>query len=68
MSGEHAQLGWDKDKQQFWVEDLDSTNGTWWGKGKQLETNKRYPLESGQIFYLADQDTPIVVIAHAEKN
>jgi uncharacterized caspase-like protein len=68
VSGEHAQLGWDKDKQQFWLEDLDSTNGTWWGKGKQLEANKRYPLASGQIFYLADQQTPIVVIAHEEKD
>jgi len=68
ISGEHAQLGWDKDKQQFWLEDLGSTNGTWWGKGKQLEAEQRYPLESGQIFYLADQETPIVVIAHADKN
>ena len=66
VSGEHAQLGWDKATQKFWLEDMDSTNGTWWGKGKQLEPGKRYPLESGQIFYLADQETPMVVIAHSD--
>jgi len=66
VSGEHAELGWDKEKQQFWLQDNDSTNGTWWGKGKQLEAGKRYPLESGKLFYLADQETPVVVIAHAD--
>lgn len=64
VSGEHAQLGWDKKKKQFWLEDLNSTNGTWFGKGKQISRGKRVSLKSGQIFYLADQNTPIVVIAH----
>ncbi len=67
VSGEHAMLGWDKEKQQFWLEDLNSTNGTWWGKAKKLNPGERYSLESGQIFYLADQETPMVVIAHVEK-
>ena len=60
-------LSWaDKEKQEFWIEDKGSTNGTWWGKGKQLEAGTRYPLESGKLFYLADQETPVVVIAHAD--
>ena len=67
VSGEHAQLGWDKDKKEFWLEDLASTNGTWWGKGKQLEENTRYPLESGKLFYLADQESPMVALAHVEE-
>ena len=67
VSGEHAQLGWDKDKKEFWLEDLGSTNGTWWGKGKQLVENTRYPLPSGQLFYLADQETPMVALAHVEE-
>ncbi len=67
VSGEHAQLGWDKDKKEFWLEDLGSTNGTWWGKSKQLEENTRYPLESGQLFYLADQESPMVVLAHIDE-
>lgn len=66
ISGKHARLGWDRETQTFWLEDLESTNGTWWGKGQRLETNKRYPLSSGKIFYLADQHTPLVVIAHKE--
>ena len=66
VSGEHARIGWDAEKKSFWLEDLGSTNGTWWRKGKRLEPNKRYPLESGQLFYLADQNTPMVVIAHAD--
>jgi cell division protein FtsL len=67
ISGQHAQLGWDKEEEEFWLEDLNSTNGTWWGKGKKLNAGERYLLESGQIFYLADQETPIVVIAHMDK-
>lgn len=67
VSGEHAQLGWDKEKKEFWLEDLGSTNGTWWGKGKQLVENSRYPLPSGQLFYLADQETPMVALAHVEE-
>ena len=67
VSGEHAQLGWDKDKKEFWLEDLASTNGTWWGKGKQLEEKIRYPLASGQLFYLADQETPMVALAHVDE-
>lgn len=66
VSGEHAELGWDKEKQEFWLQDKGSTNGTWWGKGKQLEADKRYKLESGKLFYLADQESPVVVIAHAD--
>jgi len=36
VSGEHAMLGWDEKNKTFWLKDLNSTNGIWWGKGKRL--------------------------------
>ncbi|MBU0499300.1 MAG: caspase family protein [Gammaproteobacteria bacterium] len=67
ISGQHACLGWDKERRRFWIEDLNSSNGTWWGKKDRLEPGKRYPLESGRVFYLADERTPLVVIAHKDR-
>lgn len=66
ISGEHAKIGWDKENKQFWITDLDSTNGTWWGENQRLNANEQYALASGQLFYLSDQHSPYVVIAHKQ--
>lgn len=64
----HCDLGWDADKEQFWLQepaDRPSANGTYSGaiaeKGKgeadnvgKLVTGERHYLEAGEIFYLAD--------------
>lgn len=66
VSGEHAQIGWDEAQSSFWLEDLQSTNGTWWGRGQRVEPGQRHLLKSGQLFYLADEQTPMVIIAHED--
>lgn len=67
VSGQHARLGWDKAQGGFWIEDLHSSNGTWWDYRERLKAGRRYPLESGRVFHLADEKTPLVVIAHQDK-
>ena len=59
VSGKHARLGWDPVQRGFWIEDMQSSNGTWWGRNERLRPGRRYPLEPGRLFYLADQNTPL---------
>lgn len=66
ISGKHVRLGWDPGTGGFWIEDLGSTNGTWWGKGDRLKAGCRYPLEPGRAFYLADRRTALAVFPHSE--
>ncbi|MBU0500907.1 MAG: FHA domain-containing protein [Gammaproteobacteria bacterium] len=61
VSGKHARLGWDLARRGFWIEDLKSTNGTWWGRSERLNSGYRYPLEPGRPFYLADRSTPLAL-------
>jgi len=62
VSGEHLELGYDQEKQQFWIKDLDSTNGSWFGHGQELAAQRNTPVQSGQLFYLANQNHPLVII------
>ncbi|MBF0471668.1 MAG: caspase family protein [Gammaproteobacteria bacterium] len=64
ISGVHAQVGWDEERNKFWFMDKGSTNGSWWGKERPIEADKRYYVNSGQLLYLADQNTPLVILAH----
>ena len=61
VSGQHLNIGWDKKKQQFWIQDLNSTNGTWWDKNEPISQIK-HPLEEKQSFYLIDQYSHYAVI------
>lgn len=61
VSGKHARLGWDPARPGFWIEDLKSTNGTWWGRSERLNPGYRHSLEPGRLFYLADRNSPLAV-------
>jgi len=54
VSGTHCQVGFDQPNQQFYVIDLQSTNGTFLGNGQRMIPNSKYPLQSGASFYLAN--------------
>ena len=65
VSSNHLEIGFDKEEKTFWIKDLDSTNQTWLGQDKPLPANEKIPIKSGELFYLANQDHPLVVIAKA---
>lgn len=54
VSGTHCQVGFDQPNQQFYVIDLQSTNGTFLGNGQRMIPNSKYPLKSGSSFYLGN--------------
>ncbi len=62
ISGRHCRIGYNASNKSFWIEDLDSSNGVWLNKNKQLDTNKQQPLKDGQVFYLANEDHPMVLV------
>jgi hypothetical protein len=66
VSGCHLQMGWDSEKGKMWLQDQGSTNGTWFGPKQRVSADKRVYIESGRVFYLADQGSPLVFIAHIE--
>ncbi|MCA1321675.1 trypsin-like peptidase domain-containing protein [Bacillus tianshenii] len=54
ISGTHCQVGFDSLNRQFYVIDLQSTNGTYLANGQRMHPNSKYPLQSGTSFYLAN--------------
>lgn len=61
ISGQHLNIGWDKKTQSFWIQDLNSSNGSWWDKDQAI-LPKKQPLEEKQSFYLADQYSHYAII------
>lgn len=60
-SRSHARVGWDKRKQHFWLEDLESTNGTGLlsenGDVQFIPAMQRIRIESEQAFCIIDAET-----------
>jgi len=53
ISRAHCMLTWDPKTQSAALEDLNSVNGTYLASGARLIPGKKYPLRSGDRFYLA---------------
>lgn len=54
ISGEHAQIWYDFESGQFFIQDLDSTNKTYLN-GKALPPHMWYPLKAGDTISLAQE-------------
>jgi len=63
VSKQHVTIGWDNQKKTFWIQDLNSTNGTWWGKNNPISQEKQ-TLKPKKIFYLIDRHSPFTVIKY----
>ncbi len=61
ISRYHTKIGWDETHHSFWIEDLNSSNGTWivtkTGDNKRIPSNKRFYLETVQKFYLVETES-----------
>jgi pSer/pThr/pTyr-binding forkhead associated (FHA) protein len=62
----HTKIGWNVQKEQFWIMDLNSTNGTFLansqGEYTQIPPMQRILLKSKQLFYLLDKTNNYYVI------
>ena len=63
VSAEHARIGWDRDTRKFWLEDLESTNGTFLGIGTRLVGGNRYRLNDGDSFFLVHEGLGFYVLS-----
>ena len=63
VSREHARVGWDPDLEKFWLEDLDSRNGTFLANGARLAAGKRYWLNDGENFFLVHEGLGFYVLS-----
>ena len=66
LSSQHCRVGHDPTSRRFWVQDDGSTNGTWLGPDRPVPKDRRNYLKDGEVFYLADQHHPLVLVSSAE--
>ncbi len=52
----HVRLKWQASSNSIWIEDLNSTNGTFLQEGQKLSPGEKVTLESGSSFYLAEPE------------
>ncbi|MBF0555260.1 MAG: trypsin-like peptidase domain-containing protein, partial [Nitrospirae bacterium] len=56
ISKKHCMVGYDSVKEQFIVEDCNSTNGTFLMSGERMTSGRRYMITPGGKFYLSDKN------------
>lgn len=54
ISKQHCRLRYDAGSRVFFLEDLESTNGTFLASGQRLTSGNPQPLRPGERFYLSD--------------
>lgn len=62
VSGRHCTITYDQGRQQFFIEDHWSSNGTFMESGKKIEPGKPVLLNNGQRFYLSSKGNMFEVV------
>lgn len=62
VSGRHCEMGFNPMNKTFWIRDLESSNGIWFSQEKQVQPNTKQVLKDGQVFYLANENHPLVLV------
>lgn len=66
ISRQHCCVTWNPDEEVFYVEDLDSSYGTFLMSGERMEPHRQYCLKPGESFYLAGRENTILLTVQQE--
>ncbi|MCR5138439.1 MAG: FHA domain-containing protein [Oscillospiraceae bacterium] len=61
VSGRHCAVVWDADTEEFIVEDLNSSYGTFLEDGTRLEAKKGYRVRPGTVIWLGDRANRVLL-------